>query len=314
LKSARGKQALLGVFVALTKPLMRLALEYGVSAGDIAAVIRRTYIQELEKSLLEQKRSTTDARLALLAGLTKSDVSALRESLRGGTGNVSESIALDHIASFLTAWHTQPGFCGAYGLPLDLDLVPTRDSPSRSFHDLAIQACPGVDEDMLLDKLLTSKSVEVIASRTVRCLSRAYLPEDTDVTRLEWVGRLSANVVASGVHNLLRDGEKQAQAYFARAVVSDLPLSLSARDRFLAVSAERGQALLTELDSFLTHLEGADSGGSGQKYGVGVFCFEDQTNIGQSPATADLRASHSKEMGERHLEEIDVLKSVRSDK
>ena len=290
---------------------MRLALEYGVSAGDIAAVIRRTYIQELEKSLLEQKRSITDARLALLAGLTRSDVSALRESLRGGTGNVSESIALDHIASFLTAWHTQPGFCGAYGLPLDLDLVPTRDSPCRSFHDLANQACPGVDEDMLLDKLLTAKAVEVIASRTIRCLSRAYLPEDTDVTRLEWVGRLSANVVASGVHNLLREGEQQA--YFARAVVSDLPLSLSARDRFLAVSAERGQALLTELDSFLTHLEGADTGGSGQKYGVGVFCFEDQTNIGQSPATSDLRAS-SKEMGQRHLEEIDVLKSVIPDK
>lgn len=293
---------------------MRLALEYGVSAGDIAAVIRRTYIQELDKSLLEQKRSVTDARLALLAGLTRSDVIALRESLRGGAENVSESIAPDDIASFLTAWHTLPGFCGAYGLPLDLDLLSTQDSPSRSFHDLAIQACPGVDEDMLLDKLLTSKAVEVIASRTVRCLSRAYLPEDTDVTRLEWVGRLSANVVASGVHNLLRSGEKQA--YFARAVVSDLPLSLSARDRFLAVSAERGQALLTELDTFLTHLEGADSVGSGQKYGVGVFCFEDQSNVGQSPATANLRASQSKdkEKGGTHLEEIDVLKRVSPDK
>jgi len=291
---------------------MRMALEYGVSAGDIAAVIRGTYSQELEKRLLEQKRPATDARLALLSGLTKSDVNALRESLRGGTGNINGSIALDQITSLLTAWHTQPGFCGAYGLPLDLDLVPTRDSPSRSFRDLAAQACPGVDEEALLDKLLTSKAVEVIASRTVRCLSRAYLPEDTDVTRLEWVGRLLANVVASGVHNLLRSGEEQP--YFARAVFSDVPLSLSARDRFLAVSAERGQALLTELDTFLTHLEGAEAAGLGQKYGVGVFCFEDQSNVGHPPATVDLRNSHSKETGEKRLEEIDVLTRVRRDK
>ena len=290
---------------------MRLALEYGVSAGDIAAVIRRTYIQELEKSLLEQKRSTTDARLALLAGLTRSDVSALRESLRGGTGSVSDSIALDQITSFLTAWHTQPGYCGAYGLPLDLDLVPTRDSPSRSFHDLAIQACPGVDEEVLLDKLLTSKAVEVVASRTVRCLSRAYLPEDTDVTRLEWMGRVLANVVASGVHNL-RSGE--AQRYFIRAVFSDVPLTVSARERFLAVSAERGEALLTELDTFLTRLEGAEADGSGQKYGVGVFCFEDQSNIGRPPATAGASASLSKEARESRLEEIDVLERFKPGK
>jgi hypothetical protein len=303
---------LLSVFVALTKPLMRLALEYGVSAGEIAAVIRRTYIQELEKSLLEQKRSTTDARLALLAGLTRSDVNALRESSRGGTGNVSDSIALDQITSFLTAWHTQPGFCGAYGLPLDLDLVPTRDSPSRSFHDLAIQACPGVDEEVLLDKLLTSKAVEVVASRTVRCLSRAYLPEDTDVTRLEWMGRLLANVASSIVHNLLRSGEEPP--YFARAVFSDVPLTVSVRDRFLAVSAERGDALLTELDTFLTRLEGAEADGSGQKYGVGVFCFEDQSNIGRPPATADVRASLGKEVRQTRMEEIDVLERLKPDK
>jgi len=195
---------------------------------------------------------------------------------------------------------------------LDLDLVPTRDSPSRSFHDLAIQACPGADEEVLLGKLLTSKAVEVIASRTVRCLSRAYLPEDTDVTRLEWVGRLLTNIVASSVHNLLRSGEEQP--YFARAVFSDVPLSLSARDRFLAVSSERGQALLTELDTFLTHLEGGEVAVSGQKYGVGVFCFEDQSNVGASPAAAVPMASHSKKTDETRLEEIDVLTRVRPDK
>jgi hypothetical protein len=44
-----------------------------------------------------------------------------------------------------------------------------------------------------------------------------------------------------------------------------------------------------------------------------VFCFEDQSDVGQSPGAADLRATHSKEVGERRLEEIDVLTSVKPD-
>src|ERR1700730_11082303 len=81
-KSAREKEAVLSVFAELVRPLMRVAFEYGISAGEIAGVVRRAYIEALEARLLDQKRSTTDARLAVVAGLAKSDVTALREALR----------------------------------------------------------------------------------------------------------------------------------------------------------------------------------------------------------------------------------------
>src|SRR6202049_2735908 len=83
-KSAREKEAVLSVFAALVRPLMRVAFEYGISAGEIAGVVRRTYIQALEARLTEQKRATTDARLAVVAGLAKSDVAALRGGARAG--------------------------------------------------------------------------------------------------------------------------------------------------------------------------------------------------------------------------------------
>src|ERR1700737_2069459 len=67
-KSAREKEAVLSVFAELVRPLMRVAFEYGISAGEIAGVVRRTYIEALEARLLDQKRSTTDARLAVVAG------------------------------------------------------------------------------------------------------------------------------------------------------------------------------------------------------------------------------------------------------
>ena len=46
-KSAREKEAVLSVFAELVRPLMRIAFEYGISASEIAGVVRRTYIQAL---------------------------------------------------------------------------------------------------------------------------------------------------------------------------------------------------------------------------------------------------------------------------
>src|SRR5437879_3225872 len=89
-----------------------------------------------------------------------------------------------------------------------------------------------------------------------RCLSRTYLPQEADVKRIEWMGRVLANVASSFVHNLLRPA--QEPAYLERAVVSDEPISEAGRDKFLAVAGERGQELLTELDTFLTRLAGSE--------------------------------------------------------
>src|SRR5690242_5711278 len=83
-KSSKEKEALLNVFASLMRPLTRVAFEYGITAGEIAGTVRRVYIEALEARLKEQQRPTTDARLAAIAGLPRSDVSALREALREG--------------------------------------------------------------------------------------------------------------------------------------------------------------------------------------------------------------------------------------
>ena len=275
-KSTREKEAVLSVFAELVRPLMRVAFEYGISASEIAGVVRRTFIQALESRLLEQKRATTDARLALVAGLTKSDVTALRQALRSGAPHSMRApVSLDQVTNLLTVWHTHTGFSGAYGLAMELDLVPTHGSPRRSFQDLVDLACPGVDPEALLDELVASGSVEIIESVTVRCLSRAYLPKEADVKRIEWMGRILSNVATSFVHNLLRT--TQEPAYMERAVVSDEPLSEVGRDKFLTIAGERGQELLTELDTFLTRLAASERSDTGKKYGVGVYFFEDRS-------------------------------------
>lgn len=307
-KSAREKEAVLSVFASLVQPLMRVAFEYGISASEISGVVRRTYIQALEARLQQQKRSTTDARLAVVAGLAKSDVAALREATRAGAPHsLRGTVSLDQVSNLLTVWHTHSGFSGAYGLALELDLVPTPGSPRRSLRDLVAAACPGADEEALLDELVASGTVEIIDSITMRCLSRAYLPQEADVKRIEWMGRVLANVAASFVHNLLRD--TQEPAYLERAVVSDEPISDAGRDKLLALAGERGQELLTELDTFLTRLIETERTASGRRYGVGVYFFDDQ-----QPNAREIhqKGSHAEKSARvtAPMEEIDVLAGI----
>jgi hypothetical protein len=309
-KTSKEKEAVLNVFAALVRPLMRVAFEYGISAGEIAGVVRRAYIQALEARLQDQKRPTTDARLAAVAGLPRSDVSALRDALRAGAPHsLRANVSLDQITSLLTVWHTHSNFSGAYGLAMDLDLQVVQGSPRRSFAELVELACPGVDEDALLDELVAAGSVEVIDGNTARCLSRAYVPRGADVTRIERMGRFLGVVTGNFVHNLLRAEEDPI--YFERTVVSDEMLSNSGRDTFLSVAGEKGQELLAELDTFLTRLTASDQNTTGKKYGVGIYFFEElaaNESVGRQVERIQTGVSSVKTAP---LEEIDVLAPVR---
>lgn len=270
------KEAALGAFARLLKPLMRVALAYGISAPDLISVTRRVYIEALEARLREQKRPPTDARLAIVAGLSKSEVAQVREAFRNGALHGTKSSAtLDQITNLLTVWHTDSRFSGAYGIAMDLDLVRTAGSPRKSFEELVSEACPGVDQEALLDDLVASCTVEVIDGIAVRCLFRTYVPRSAEITQIDRMGRILSAVAASLVHNLL---DTEGPAFVERTVVSDHPLSERGRNEFLAVARERGQALLAELDTFLTRLSAQEESPTGKRYGLGIYFFEDQAS------------------------------------
>jgi len=61
---------------------MPVALERGISAREISDAVRRAYVQVLEGRMANQDRQLSDARLALVAGLTRSEVQLFRDPKR----------------------------------------------------------------------------------------------------------------------------------------------------------------------------------------------------------------------------------------
>ena len=311
-KSAREKEAVLNVFASLVRPLTRVAFEYGISASEISGAVRRTYIQSLEERLMGQKRVTTDARIAAVAGLTKSDVSALREATRAGAPHsLRATVSLDQVTNLLTVWHTLTGYSGAYGLALELDLQPTPGSPRKSFRELVAAACPGADTEALLDELVAAGSVEVVDNSTVRCLSRAYLPQgETLSASSAWAAFCPASRPVSFTTSCASD-----QIHFISNEPSFQTNRCPIRDvtNSQTLLGERGQELLTELDTFLTRLAESDPARTGKKYGVGIYFFEDQAPEGQE-ANFNEHENVSGQPSKPQIVEIDVLAGINGKK
>lgn len=305
-KSSKEKEAVLNVFASLMRPLTKVAFEYGITAGEIAGTVRRVYIEALEARLKEQQRPTTDARLAAIAGLPRSDVSALREALREGAPLGSGQYNFDQMAVVLSVWNTHTDFVGAYGIPVELDLRKIEGSPRRAFADLVSSAAPSADPESILEGMLAIKAAEVVDDRTVRCLESALVHTGSDAGPvIERAGRFLGVVAGNFVHNLLRAGADPF--YFERVVTSDEILTDTSRDEFLAVAAEKGQSLMGELDSFLSRLTPTEANASGKKYGMGIYFFDEPAING--PAARSVTTTQDDNSNERSapLEEIDVL-------
>jgi len=299
-------------------PLMPVALERGISAREISDSVRRAYVQVLQGRMAGQDRQLSDARLALVAGLTRSEVQLFRDPRRTSSTPAGAVTQFEQVAMILSAWHTHPRFSGAYGLALDLDLESTGDPAQRSFAQLVETACPGADRDTLLDELIATNSAEIVDQRMLRCRSRAAVwngsEEDVNVQRIDRAAKCLEAAASSFAHNLLQ--EAGGKRYFERMVVSDHPLSERGRDEFAAVAQVRGDSYVTELDSWITKHTEPDETPSGRRYGVGVYFFEESQSPVQAGGAQSPGRDLSMEGKKGSVQEIDVLAppaSIKSD-
>jgi hypothetical protein len=307
--SSEEREALLALFTALLRPLMPVALERGISVREISDSVRRAYVQVLEGRMAGQDRQLSDARLALVAGLTRSEVQLFRDPRRKTAASVGSVNAVLQIAKLLSVWHTHPRFSGAYGLALDLDLVTGTDPSRRSFDELVETAVPGADRDILLDELIATNSAEIVAHDTLRCRARVAVrlsSDDANVTPLiDRAAKCLEAAASSFAHNLLR--ENSGKTFFERMVISNHALSERSRDEFSAIAQNRGDSYVTELDSWIAKHTEPDESGAGRRYGVGVYFFEESLPPEQS-VSARSPGGDFLEGGRRgSTKEIDVL-------
>jgi hypothetical protein len=70
--------------------------------------------------------------------------------------------------------------------------------------------------------------------------------------------------------------DDEGKGFFDRLLVSDMPLSANASQRFSKHAMTSADAFLTELDRWISSNSGEPPGDTGRRYGIGLFFFEER--------------------------------------
>jgi hypothetical protein len=308
--SANTSKQLVRAVQTLLAPLVQILIRNGTQAPAVIDAFKRAYVGATEAMLTEKGQPGTAPRIALFAGLSRSDV----ERIQHTTGIEAEGVPskFDQIATLLTTWHLDDRYAIPFmGTPRDLPFRAHSGDPS--FQTLANECAPGRDAAELLSELerleiaLTDPNTNLIRVR-----ARAYVPEPYDDASIERLGRMGRNYLATLETNF-RD-PSPGKGRFERHVISDFALDVSDEGEFDTLIRKDGQKFLEDLDAWLAKRTPASQGG--RKVGVVVFHYvEDATGIddaskGRSDNSAtEQNAARTEANSEPKYEptEIDVL-------
>jgi hypothetical protein len=208
------ESALLQAAQRILRPIVRQLLRHGVTFTTFANLAKRVYFQVAADEFALPDRKQSDSRIALITGLTRRDVAALRATTAG-----AEAPPLDaNVATrLINRWVTDPAYLTEAGAPKPLPLEARR-AGGPSFVQLVREVGGDIPPRALLDELARVRCVELQATRTVRLLQRAYIPAGDSPERIEMMGEDVGEFAAVIAHNLENPPH---EAYLQQKVVYD---------------------------------------------------------------------------------------------
>jgi hypothetical protein len=250
----------------LLRPLVRVMLRHGMAYGDFMDIVKAVYVESARADFSLPGKKSTDSRVAILTGLTRKDVKALREAAAG-----ERYANANRATRVLSGWYQDPDFTGADGEPRVLSM-----DGDTGFAELVKRYSGDMPPRALLEELRRVNVVALEGKNKVRVLSRAFVPHAGDLEGLRMLGSALHDLATTIDYNLMRDGEP---ARFQRTVFSErVPARVIPILR--RITAERGQRFLESLDDWLTahELGPRDKDkDEGVRTGIGIYFFQDAT-------------------------------------
>lgn len=267
------KTTLLAAFRRLMIPLVRILLRHGVSFKEFAEAVKTVYVEVGSADFkLEGKRQSI-SRIAIITGLTRKEVGRIVDLLnRGDAISVSH---VDRVSNVLRGWHQDPDYTGPYGVPRELHFD---SSGGVSFTRLVRRYSGDMPARAMLEELLRVNAVDELSGGSLRVLSRSYIPNKVDPSKMEFMGLALRDLAETLDQNL---DPKQERALFERRVWTPTGVRTELIPEFDGLVREYGQAYLERLDNWLSQnqeRESPDEQASTNitKVGLGIYMFMDR--------------------------------------
>lgn len=240
------RKGLISAYRKIMAPLVRILLKNGVSYGEFAEMLKNVFVEIAECDLGMPGRKPSQARVAILTGLTRKEVAKQKATIE--RGDLVETSNLNRVTRVLEAWHTDSEYTGAYGLPIELSFDRVGDKPS--FCALIRKHSGDMAPRAMLDELLRIRATEVLPNGQIRVLMRAYIPQSLHPDALERLGTVVNNFVTTYEFNM--EHNSIGETRFERVVYADHGLPIELMPAFDSLIRVKCQQLLVELDNWLS--------------------------------------------------------------
>ncbi len=249
----------------ILRPLIRVMLRNGVSCGSFEELVRKAYVDEAFAIGKKNQLKTTVSSVSAQTGLSRKEVKRLNELEQAQRPDVEQKY--NRAVRVISGWVNEKNFTDAQG---NAKALPLSDE-SDSFAALVKQYSGDITPKAMLDLLLKAECVKVEDNK-VHLIKLAYVPGKDSAEVIRILGTDTSELLNTIDHNLV-DSENNKR--FQRKVSSAL-LNKHATEEFKKLSYKQSQALLEELDTWLTLNEVEPDDENAHYVSLGIHYYEHQ--------------------------------------
>lgn len=251
----------------LLRPVVRVLLRNGVTWGEFAEVGKEVFVEVAREDYGIQRRPTNTARVALMTGLSRQEVTRVKKVLMGATGR--DETPVNRISQILTAWHTDGDFLAADGSPLALPA----EGEGASVATLLTRYAGNMPHGAVLKELQQLELVERTDGR-FRVKARRYIRSAADPDRLRQAAIALHDHAATIAHNL--DDKRSEPPRFER-MATQLELPQRHVRAFRELLEIEGNAFLEKIDAWLAARAAREkTRGRVVRTGVGMYLIHEE--------------------------------------
>lgn len=239
------RAALVHLSRRVLEPLVSILIRFGVSAGELKAIVDRAYVHAAAEYLEDQGERVTYSRLAVVTGINRSVLPALLSASREGDFRPRSGTQLHRASRVLNGWYEDRDFQSRAGKPAVLPITGER----RSFQHLVHRYSGGMYFQTVLSELERMGAVKQVGDAHVRPVRRTLTSGGASAESVYSAGDLAGDLMVTLAHNLAAPDNEQlpVRSLVLEADPRSLPL-------YRAQVGRRADALLEQIESFLqTH-------------------------------------------------------------
>ncbi len=223
-------------------PLVRILIRFGVSAGELKAILDRIYAHAAAEYLEQQGERVTFSRLAVVTGINRSVLPEILSMPQKGDFRPRSTTQLHRAGRVLTGWYEDRDFQTRAGKPAALPIQGER----RSFQHLVHRYSGGMYFHTVLSELERVGAVKRVDEDSVRPLRRFVTAGGANAESLYSAGEVAGDLMTTLAHNLTVPDNEQlpVRSLVLEADARSLPL-------YRTQIGRRADALLEQVESFL---------------------------------------------------------------